>query len=121
MLKNYAGFRGRARRLEYWQFAIVNALVATALGALGASLKTPLPYLLYVAAIVIPSLAVAVRRLHDTGRSGWWLLLTLVPLLGGIVVLVWLCLDGEDGRNQYGANPKSTTSGARVEASSGLH
>jgi uncharacterized membrane protein YhaH (DUF805 family) len=120
VLKNYAGFSGRARRVEYWQFLIVSSLVSAALGAVGAALKTPLPYLLYGVAVLIPGLAVAVRRLHDTGRSGRWLLIALVPVLGVIVLLVLFCLDGDGGINKYGANPKSSASGVHAEASHGL-
>jgi uncharacterized membrane protein YhaH (DUF805 family) len=121
VLKNYTGFSGRASRAEYWQFAMVNFIVSSALSALSAALKTPLPSLIYVVAVLVPGLAVAVRRLHDTGRSGWWLLLGIVPIIGTIVVFVWLCLDSEDGRNRYGTNPKATASGVPAEASHGLH
>lgn len=106
VLRSYAHFEGRARRREYWYFTLINVLIAVALalidGALDISLLSPL----YTLAVFIPGLAVSVRRLHDTGRSGWWLLLSLVPLVGAIVVLVFMCLDSEPGANQYGPPPK---------------
>jgi uncharacterized membrane protein YhaH (DUF805 family) len=119
-LRNYAGFRGRARRAEYWWFALVNTIALIALVALGAAVKTTVPYLLYELAVVIPSLAVAVRRLHDTGRSGWWLLIALVPIAGAIALIVFLCLDGEAGSNKHGANPKTIAPVARTGASHAL-
>lgn len=116
VLKNYAGFSGRARRKEYWMFVLINMIIAFALGLLDGLLgfydsQAGIGLLsgLYMLGIVIPSLAVAVRRLHDTGRSGWWLLIVLVPLIGGLVLLVFLVLDSEPGTNQYGPNPKQGT------------
>lgn len=70
------------------------------------SVQIPLGHYIYALAVLIPSLAVSVRRLHDTDRSGWWLLIALVPLIGAIVLLVFLVLDSNSGQNQYGANPK---------------
>lgn len=105
--RQYADFTGRARRKEYWLFALFNIIIAFALSFLG-ELVELFGYLLviYNLAVIIPSLAVTARRLHDTGRSGWWQLISIIPLLGGIVLLVFLCLDGEDGNNKYGPNPK---------------
>jgi uncharacterized membrane protein YhaH (DUF805 family) len=111
VLKNYAGFSGRARRAEYWQFALFNAIALVALFVIDLAIKTTIPYLLYTLAVIVPGLAVAVRRLHDTGRSGWWLLIGLVPLVGAIVLLVFACLDSEAGENKYGANPKAPAFG----------
>jgi len=64
---------------------------------------------IYALAMLIPTLAVSVRRLHDTGRSGWWILIVLIPFIGFIVMLVFMVLDGTPGQNQYGANPKEAT------------
>ena len=102
--KKYAVFDGRARRTEYWTFALVNFVI-------GLLAYIPIPFLLipllvYDIAALIPGLAVAVRRLHDTGRSGWWLLIGLVPLAGAIILLVFYLTDSQPGSNQYGPNPK---------------
>ncbi|MEU0136765.1 DUF805 domain-containing protein [Streptomyces sp. NPDC006296] len=106
VLKNYAGFSGRARRKEYWMFVLFNFIAAAVLYALGLAIDSQIPYLIYVLAVLIPALAVVVRRLHDTGRSGWWILIGLVPLVGGIVLLVFMCIEGVREPNEYGANPK---------------
>jgi uncharacterized membrane protein YhaH (DUF805 family) len=113
VLKKYAVFSGRARRKEYWMFALFNILVAIGLmivdgvtGTLSAATGYGLLSGLYALAVLIPNLAVTVRRLHDTGRSGWWLLLILVPLIGAIVLLVFMVFDSKDGANEYGENPK---------------
>ena len=113
VLKNYAQFSGRARRKEYWYFALFNLIFSVALsfvdgiaGTVDMHSGIGLLSTVYSLAVLIPSLAVGVRRLHDTGRSAWWLLLLLIPLFGMIVFLVFMCLDGEQGENQYGASPK---------------
>ncbi|MDQ0985571.1 DUF805 domain-containing protein [Streptomyces sp. V2I9] len=106
VLKNYAGFSGRARRKEYWMFTLIHVVVAAALLAVGFAIETTIPYMIYLAATFIPSLAVMVRRLHDTGRSGWWFLISFVPLVGGIILLVFLASEGKHEANEYGANPK---------------
>jgi len=111
--KKYAVFSGRARRKEYWMFFLFNVLVSTGigfvLGIVGAVADTPelaLAAHLYTLAALLPSMAVWVRRMHDTGRSGWWWLLALIPFVGAIVLLVFLCQDSQPGANQYGPNPK---------------
>ncbi len=114
ILKNkYAMFGGRARRKEYWYFVLFNLLASIALGVIDGITGTysedaGLGLLggIYALAVFIPSIAVAMRRLHDTGRSGWWLLLALIPILGFLVLLVFMLLDSESGDNQYGPNPK---------------
>jgi uncharacterized membrane protein YhaH (DUF805 family) len=104
---NYVNFRGRARRSEFWYwqlFLVVGGLVAEVFDY-GTGLRmSPLSSLFWLATF-IPDLAVYVRRLHDTDRSGWWLLLFFVPLIGAIVLLVWLCTRGSHGYNRFGANP----------------
>ena len=107
VLKNYAGFSGRARRAEYWQFTLFNIIALVACFVIDLAIHSPILYALYALAVLVPSLAVAVRRLHDTDRSGWWLLLGLIPLVGGIVLLVFVCLEGTRGNNKYGADPKA--------------
>jgi len=104
VLKNYAGFEGRARRAEYWQYTLMTVIAAIVLLVIGVFIKFPI-VIVYYLAVLLPSLAVSVRRLHDTGKSGWWLLIAFVPF-GGIVLLVFTCLDSTPGPNQYGPNPK---------------
>ncbi|HET9172020.1 MAG TPA: DUF805 domain-containing protein [Actinospica sp.] len=106
VLKNYAVFEGRARRAEYWQFALVNFIIVVVLDIVGAVVKFPFLGVLYILAVLVPSLAVGIRRLHDTNRSGWWILIGLVPFVGGIILLVFTCLDSTPGPNQFGPNPK---------------
>ncbi|WP_217235351.1 DUF805 domain-containing protein [Streptomyces sp. AC555_RSS877] len=105
-LKKYAVFSGRARRKEYWMYTLFVAIIYIVLAILAAVTKQPLIAVVFYLAILLPSLAVTVRRLHDTGRTGWWVLIGLVPLVGAIVMLVFLCSEGESGANKFGANPK---------------
>lgn len=114
ILKNkYAMFGGRARRKEYWYFVLFNLLASIALGVIDGITGTysddagiGLLGGIYALAVLIPTIAVAMRRLHDTGRSGWWLLLALIPVVGSLVLLVFFVFDSEPGDNQYGPNPK---------------
>lgn len=111
-LKRYAEFSGRSRRKEYWMFFLFSFLVGIVAtifdtAILGFALESNGPInALTSLALLIPSLAVGVRRLHDTGRSGWWLLLIFAILIGWIVLLVFFVSDGERGTNQYGLDPK---------------
>ncbi len=107
VLKNYVGFEGRARRKEYWMFVLFSVIVSIVLSILEAVLNLSSVLTgLYSLAVLLPSLAVGVRRLHDTGRSGWWLLISLIPLIGAIILIVFMCQDSQENGNQYGANPK---------------
>lgn len=112
VLRKYAVFSGRARRKEYWMFAVFNIIISIILGIIDAVLfkksETDLGILgaIYALAVLLPSLAVSVRRLHDTGRSGWWLLISFIPLLGWLVLLIFMILDSEPGDNEYGPTPK---------------
>lgn len=114
VLGKYAVFQGRARRKEYWMFVLMNFIVAFVLGFLGSALGLKvaggfnLIGLLYAMLVMLPSIAVGVRRLHDIGRSGWWMWIALIPLLGSILLLVWAVLDSEPGQNAYGPNPKTS-------------
>lgn len=106
--KKYATFTGRAHRTEYWMFVLVYIVIAIVLSIVDAIVKTGnIVSALFALALLIPSIAVAVRRLHDTSRSGWWLLLGFIPLIGAIVLLVFMCLDSTPGANEHGPNPKS--------------
>ena len=113
VLKKYAVFSGRSRRKEYWFFCLFNILVSIGLMIIDRMLGTfsslgfGLLGGLYTLGIIIPSVAVAVRRLHDTNRSGWWLLLALIPFIGAIVLIIFMILDSQPGDNQYGPNPKA--------------
>ena len=106
VLKNYVGFEGRARRTEYWMFFLINAVIAIVLEIIGAIIHTNILYYIYGLAVLIPSIAVGVRRLHDTGKSGWWILIGLIPIVGLIVLLVFFATAGQPGNNQYGGDPK---------------
>ena len=111
--KKYAVFGGRARRKEYWFFSlffmiayVLLAIVDGISGTLDPMTGFGLFSGIYILGSLLPSLAVSVRRLHDTDRSGWWILISLIPLIGGIVLLVFCCLDSSPGQNRFGANPK---------------
>ena len=112
-LQHYAEFNGRARRSEYWYFVLFNLVISFVIGftfgVIAGLLDMPalanLAYL-WSLAMFIPGLAVSVRRLHDIDRSGWWLLLSLIPLVGAIILIIWYCTDSQPGANQYSSNPK---------------
>ncbi|MEL7352223.1 MAG: DUF805 domain-containing protein [Cyanobacteria bacterium P01_A01_bin.116] len=112
MTEKYADFSGRASRSEYWYFTLVSLIIAIILDVISGVLQSSvgdiaelLP-LLYSLAVLIPSIAVGARRLHDTGRSGWWQLIGLT-IVGIIVLIVFLVQDSSFDRNQYGPNPKT--------------
>jgi uncharacterized membrane protein YhaH (DUF805 family) len=121
VLKKYAVFSGRARRAEYWYFVLFNliivivlSLIDTLLGTFNVMRGVGLLSGIYGLAVLIPSLAVTVRRLHDIDRTGWWILINLVPLIGTIVLLVFALTPGTPGSNRYGPDPKQATGEARV-------
>ena len=99
VLSNYAVFQGRARRREYWNFVLFNFIILVALEWLAFSNNLMFPYLIYLLATFMPSLAVSVRRMHDVNKSGWFL---LIPIYN----LILYCTKGTEGPNQYGADPK---------------
>jgi uncharacterized membrane protein YhaH (DUF805 family) len=111
VLKNYVGFQGRARRAEFWQFALVNVIVGIILGIVDLAIGSQVLGYIYDLAILLPGLAVLVRRLHDTDKSAWWLLLYLVLFVGWIVLIVFACQEGTPGANKYGPNPKGVANG----------
>ena len=105
-LSKYADFQGRAARPEYWWFALFNGLTSVLASIVDkAVVGYPVLQVIVALGLIIPTLAVAVRRLHDTDRSGWWLLIVFVPLIGGLALLVWFCLRGAAGDNRYGTAP----------------
>ena len=113
-LKNYVGFSGRSRRSEYWYFTLFYLVIAIVLSVLdgivfGGSVDgkgTPVLSGLFMLAMLLPSIAVGMRRLHDTDRSGWWLLIGMIPILGAIVLIVFFVQDSKPGDNRFGPNPK---------------
>ncbi|MEM7780661.1 MAG: DUF805 domain-containing protein [Pseudomonadota bacterium] len=118
-LKRYADFSGRSQRMEYWMFALFQVLfiifAAVWLGISGALEENSGGFggamliifgLLYLGLFFIPGLAVTVRRFHDQNRSGWFILLQFIPYIGGLIVFIFMCLDGTPGNNQYGPDPK---------------
>jgi uncharacterized membrane protein YhaH (DUF805 family) len=114
-LRRYAEFSGRSQRKEYWMFFLFQVIVVVVLGIIEGMLGLtgmvagaygPLTMLFWLA-VLIPGIAVGIRRLHDTDRSGWWLLLAFVPLVGAIVLLVFFVSDGTHGPNRFGPDPKN--------------
>lgn len=106
VLKNYANFSGRARRKEYWMFFLCNSIIQVLLVMIDLKTGTGMLFGLYAVAVIMPGFSVGVRRLHDIGKSGWWMFITFVPIIGGILLLVYLCKDSQQEENSYGPNPK---------------
>ena len=100
VLKKYATFGGRARRQEFWMFYLFNLIIDIVLQVIDTSVDTTIPASIYSLALVLPTLALGVRRMHDTNRSGWWILLPIVNL-------VFFCFEGDRGDNKYGSDPKA--------------
>lgn len=120
VLKKYVEFTGRASRKEYWMFVLFNVIISVALSILGMLVagqngQSALTSL-YSLAVFLPSLGVTVRRLHDTGRSGWWILIGLVPLVGWLILLYFTIQDSHPGTNEYGPNPKESPAGPALDA-----
>lgn len=119
--KRYADFSGRSQRKEYWMFSLFMFLVIIALviiaallgglgdGANGPSMLFIVPVVIFFLASLVPSIAVTVRRLHDQDKSGWFYLLSFVPYVGGIIIFVFMCIDGTPGPNRFGPDPKGGT------------
>lgn len=134
VLKNYINFSGRARRREFWMFTLISFIITSVINLIEYPLNTEILSIVYEIGIFLPSFAVAVRRLHDVGKSGWWLVLPnfifllayifilngnftsglistvsfVFVLVYGIILLVWLCRESDAGRNKYGKNPKES-------------
>ena len=107
VLRNYAQFSGRARRMEFWMFVLINFAIGIVLGFIESLLGIPSVLSgLYGLAVLIPGIAVTIRRLHDTGRSGILWLIGLIPIIGWIILIIFLAEDSKPGDNQYGPNPK---------------
>lgn len=116
VIKQYADFKGRARRKEYWFFTLFHLLIGVTFILFNTVIiqATNNPdfaigfvlYGIYMLSVLLPAIAVTVRRLHDTDHSAWWILISLVPLVGSIILLVFLCQDGNASVNRFGENPK---------------
>ncbi|TVP86418.1 MAG: DUF805 domain-containing protein [Alkalicoccus sp.] len=107
VLQNFGDFQSRARRKEYWMFVLVNFLILMVLSILETLIGLPAAISsLYSLVVLIPGIAVAVRRMHDTNKSGWWVLILLVPFIGWIIFLIFAVQDSEAGANRFGPNPK---------------
>ncbi len=106
-LSKYAEFEGRSRRKEYWYFALFNIIITYGI-ALIETLLWDFPILssLVSLGLIVPGIAVGIRRLHDIGKSGWYVLIGLIPLIGFILLIVWFCTDSQPGSNKWGPNPK---------------
>jgi uncharacterized membrane protein YhaH (DUF805 family) len=113
VLKKYVEFSGRARRKEFWMFTLISVIISIVLGIIDRIIGTDFNNgsngvisSIYSLLVLLPSLGVGVRRLHDTNRSGWWWLIGLVPCVGFIVLIVFWAQEGNAGPNQYGEDPK---------------
>ena len=114
---HYLDFSGRARRTEYWMFTLINLLISWGFSLLDIVAETTIFTLIstiYSLLVIIPGLAVSVRRLHDVGKSGWYYLLILLPIIGWIWLIVLFATEGENGENQWGENPKGTGNNSEI-------
>jgi uncharacterized membrane protein YhaH (DUF805 family) len=108
VIKNkYAQFDGRARREEYWMYFLFYILIYIGIGIVGYMIHMMFLDSIFSLALLIPSIAVTARRLHDINRSGWWQLIGIIPIIGWIIVIIWYATDSNSGSNQYGPNPKA--------------
>ncbi|NTT85638.1 DUF805 domain-containing protein [Tabrizicola fusiformis] len=105
VLSNYANFSGRAIRSEYWWFTLANVIGSVILNGIDMATGVPILSLIWALALLVPGLAVGVRRLHDLDRSGWWLLIVLVPVVGVILLIYWFATRGTVGPNRFGPDP----------------
>ena len=112
VLKKYAVFDGRAERSEYWYFVLFNVIIGCVLGLIeGLVGITPeadysVLAIIYTLAVLLPTIGVSIRRLHDTGHSGGWLFINLIPFIGGIILFIFFVSNSQEGTNQYGPSPK---------------
>ena len=118
VLQKYAVFSGRASRTEYWMFVLINAVIGFVLSLIDLAIFGTDGILsgIYGLAVLLPSIGVSIRRLHDTNRTGWWLLIGLVPLFGWIVLLIFYIQRSDPGDNKYGPNPWGFQGGQFIPA-----
>ena len=119
VVKRSLDFSGRAGRSEYWWFVVVGVAIGVVAQTFDLLIGVPVLSMVFMLAVFVPGVSVSVRRLHDTDRSGWWMLAGLVPLVGALVVLVLMALPGSEAENQFGAKPVEMTLGDEL-ASNGL-
>jgi len=105
VLKKYAEFNGRATRSEYWYFILINTVIGVIFSVIDHTLGINMFNTIYTLSVLIPSIAVATRRLHDTGKSGWWRLLLFVPIIGFMILVLFLVKESVPFENEYGPNP----------------
>ncbi len=105
-LKKYADFTGRARRKEYWMFILFYLIFYISMIVLDSIMGTMVLTPILALVLLVPSISVAARRLHDTGRSGWWQLIIIIPIIGSIALILFLAMDSHE-KNEYGLNPKA--------------
>lgn len=105
-IKNYINFSGRARRREYWMFALINAFFIAVLSILDGFIGIRITSGLYSAFVLVPSVSAQFRRLHDIDKSAWWILIGLIPIVGAVILLVFAFKEGTEGENKYGNDPK---------------
>lgn len=108
-LKKYADFSGRARRMEFGMFMLINVIIAVILSVIDGALGTMFLGIIFNLAVMVPSIALSARRLHDMNWSGWWQLLFIIPLVGLVLGLIMLFKGPTEGDNRFGANPKNTS------------
>ena len=106
VLKKYAEFNGRARRREYWMFVLANFIVSVVLGIIANLIHASFLSVIYLLAIIVPGIALSIRRMHDINKSGWWILVGLIPLIGWIWLIILAVQEGTKGPNTYGPDPK---------------
>jgi uncharacterized membrane protein YhaH (DUF805 family) len=99
---NYVNFTGRACRSEYWYWVLFTVIVSIVTFVIDSIIGASVTSTIWELATILPSIAIGVRRLHDTDRSGWWILLGLIPLVGAIILIIWFCSKGTDGPNRFG-------------------
>lgn len=112
VLKNYVGFTGRAARPEFWWFVLTNFIITIVLDIIDVAIKSEILGIIYGLAVLLPGLAVSIRRLHDTDKSGWWVLIGIIPIVGAIVLIVFCAQAGTPGPNKYGQGPNAVTGGS---------
>ena len=105
--EHYADFKGRARRKEFWMFMLINWVISMVLAIIGSLIHFTLLGSIYSLAVLVPTLGVGGRRLHDMGKSGWWWLSAFVPVVGAIYLIYLWCQDSQAEANEWGANPKA--------------